>query len=357
MSNQTGKNFHKFRIKYLWHARKAFPRILKSMVRYRFFKNATYLRSLSILLGYKCQCKCEFCSVEPLRGNEGEPLTLKEWKDIIDQSLHLGVINVTISGGEPLLYSSKLIPLIEYVNSKRAICTIATTGHGLYNELDKLKKAGLSNIFISLGGIGKKHDDSRFVPGLFNEAFSAIVKAREMGFFVGVRGIASNENIEDGSFEELLDFLEKHNLLFTATPVYSGTAKQDAGIEVMTPENSKKLLALQDAHANLMLDVFANLNYPACPAAQEWITILSDGETVPCAGIMTSFGSLRDVSVENMLKKIRSTPEFGSICRVCRSGEDSEFANNWVAPIVNMPQPVRAEDHPFVSKYFVKDDG
>ncbi len=350
--DKKGKKFHKFRLKYLWHARRVWPRIAGSMIRYKFFKKATHLRSLSILLGYNCECSCNFCSVDSLRGNEGKALSTEQWQNIIDQALKLGVINVTLSGGEPLLYSRKLIPLIEYVNSKRAVATIATTGHNLNNKLERLKNAGLSNIFISLGGIGKAHDDSRGITGLFDHAFDAILEARKLGFFIGVRGIASNENIEDGSFEKIVTFLEMHDILFTATPVYSGTVNLDKTFEVMSPENSKRLISLQAKHSNLMLDVYANLKYPACPAAQEWITILSDGEVVPCAGIMTSFGNLKSTGLEKILKKIQSTPEFGSTCPVCRTGESEDFANNWVAPIMDMPHPVRAENHPFVKKYF-----
>ncbi|MEW5774304.1 MAG: radical SAM protein [Thermodesulfobacteriota bacterium] len=340
--------FHLNRLRYLWKGRRALPRYLRTYCRYRFRPDLITLRSLSILLGYACSCRCAFCSVEQLKGTSSAALGVEEITDLVDQGLALGVVNVTLSGGEPLLYMDKLAPVIRHVRSRGALATVATTGLGLAEHLPELAAAGLRNVFISLGGIGQVHDASRHVDGLFEQAMAGLRQARAMGLFVGVRGIATEENIADGSLERLITYLGEQDLLLTCTPIYSGRVETEEGrVRVLSPQGQARLREMQARYPNFMLDVYANLNYPACPAMHEWITILSDGEAVPCAGIMVSVGNVREHSLRDLLAKARSIPDFGSVTPLCKSGEDEAFCRRWIEPIHDSALPVRVEDHPY----------
>ncbi|MFC1590907.1 radical SAM/SPASM domain-containing protein [Thermodesulfobacteriota bacterium] len=307
------------------------------------------IRCLSFFVGYRCNCKCPFCCVETLKGTDDQLLSVDEMKDIIDQGLKLGVVNVALPGGEPLLYMDKLIPLIEYIKSKKALVTIPTTGLTIEKHMNELVRAGVNNIFFSMGGIGEEHDRSRGVAGLFDKAMAGIERAREAGVFVATRGIATKENLADGSLERLIDYLAEHKLMLSATPMYSGSVcNAEDAIEVIPDHLQKELLRLQKEKKNFMLDTFGNIAYPACPAIREWITIMADGEVVPCAGIMTSLGNLREHSLRDILAKGRSLPDFQKIEPRCRCGEDAEFCETWIRPIKGSPLPVRLEEHPRV---------
>jgi len=351
--------FHLSRLQYAFKGRRALPRLVRSYLRYKFRPDQVNLRCLSLLLGYKCPCKCPFCSVQELKRRYDDELSVEEFKDLIDQGMALGVVNSTLSGGEPLMYMDKLIPLIEHIRRRRGLCTIATTGIYLEERLDDLVEAGLNNVFISMGGIGQEHDQSRGVDGLFEHALGGLLKARERGLFVGVRGIVTHENLHDGSLEKLLAFLAGHRLLLTATPIYSGTTGRDGTttVNVLPPEDQELARRFQAKHGNLMLDVNANFNYPACPAVYEWITILADGEAVPCAGIMTSLGNIREMPLKDILARGRMAPDLNRQSEVCRSGEDASFCARWIQPIEDAPKPVRLEEHPVLGPEMERIEG
>ncbi len=81
-----------------------------------------------------CQCDCLHCSAARHRRPQEPDLTTQEAKELIRQTLALGVVNVVFTGGEPLLRRD-LCELIAAVNPEEAIATMFTNGLLLSAEM------------------------------------------------------------------------------------------------------------------------------------------------------------------------------------------------------------------------------
>ena len=97
------------------------------------------LRNVSLALTFNCQCKCDHCFTAKLKNKKRKEIELKDYLRIIDETIDLGTIHFTITGGEPLL-NKHIFDIIDYINKKGAITSINSNGI-LLNEqnLKKLK--------------------------------------------------------------------------------------------------------------------------------------------------------------------------------------------------------------------------
>ncbi len=110
------------------------------------------LRRIGFTITYSCDGNCTYCFAKPQHSQKESEISLAEFEDILKQALPLGLEEVQLSGGEPLL--KKDVP--DFVRAAKA----AGIRVGLFTNasmLDKktavkLKKIGLDWLRISLGG-------------------------------------------------------------------------------------------------------------------------------------------------------------------------------------------------------------
>lgn len=99
---------------------------------------------------FRCQCNCIHCYAHGRGVNQGDELTTREVKSVLDQARRLGVLQVAFSGGEPLLRED-IVELVRHAHDIGLLTRISTNGLGLDRELvSRLKGAGLEKI-IALG--------------------------------------------------------------------------------------------------------------------------------------------------------------------------------------------------------------
>ena len=94
---------------------------------------------------------------------------------VLTQLKELGIISVTLTGGEPLLRTD----LVEIVRKCAALgyddVTLLTNGVLLTaNRAEELLEAGVTTVNISLDGIEKIHDEIRGLKGVFGKITSAL---------------------------------------------------------------------------------------------------------------------------------------------------------------------------------------
>jgi radical SAM protein with 4Fe4S-binding SPASM domain len=95
-----------------------------------------------------------------------EELPLHEFKQFIDQISSFKP-NITLFGGEPLLYSDCL-DLIRYIKDKNMHCLMITNGSLLNKYAGDIIDSRLDELNLSLDGGKELHDHIRGMPGLFD---------------------------------------------------------------------------------------------------------------------------------------------------------------------------------------------
>src|SRR5712691_5945795 len=80
----------------------------------------------------------------------GDELSTDDWKRVLTQARELGVLQLGLSGGEPLVRSD-VEALAAHARSLGLYTTLVTSGVGLTrHRAEKLREAGLEHIQISI---------------------------------------------------------------------------------------------------------------------------------------------------------------------------------------------------------------
>ncbi len=144
------------------------------------------------LITRKCNYRCEGCNV--WREQDSRELSTEEIKRGLDVLRELGVIEVVLSGGNPLLRND-IGEIIEY-SSKSFITTVYDNGSMALKKIDDLRNADF--VAISLDSLDpEKNDHIRGVEGAWRNSIEAVNKLHEEGISVSVSPTISQFNLNE----------------------------------------------------------------------------------------------------------------------------------------------------------------
>jgi radical SAM protein with 4Fe4S-binding SPASM domain len=128
----------------------------------------------------RCDLACHHCSSRAGRARPDE-LTTTEALDLVAQLAELGVIEVTLIGGEAYLRNDWLT-ILRAIRGHGMECTMVTGGRGLTPERARAAKdAGLMSASVSVDGVAPTHDALRGLTGSHNAAVSAMHSLAQAG--------------------------------------------------------------------------------------------------------------------------------------------------------------------------------
>ncbi|MHB9154211.1 MAG: radical SAM protein [Endomicrobiales bacterium] len=303
--------------------------------------------AVTIFLTHKCNLRCKMCGQwgdkgvtrESGRETLSQELSFDEMKDLVDE-LSSVRSNVTLFGGEPFMYRH-IIPLAEYIKSKRLHCLVITNGSLLQPVAEAAVKSGLDELNLSLDGAEGTHDDIRGVNGLFariTEGLRAVnLEKEKQGTKKPLINLQCTINQDNYlKLDELLDVaravkansLTFHHLIFLTGEIYARQEQHLANVLPGTRSPAwkgfvfepgvdparlvEKVRALKKISSGLfvnfypnfsdeeILDYYRNPQYlpksyaPRC--VSPWIVayVFPDGEVRPCLNVDYSFGNLRN---------------------------------------------------------------
>ena len=123
----------------------------------------TRLRLLVLAVADRCDQRCVHCQIwmGPAE-SAGKSLTRAERLAIVDEAIALGVEEVLLTGGEPLL-SPELWPIAERLKNAGVRTLLATNGLLIAVHAEALARL-FDELYVSLDGVGATHDGLRGVP-------------------------------------------------------------------------------------------------------------------------------------------------------------------------------------------------
>ncbi|HYP88039.1 MAG TPA: radical SAM protein [Polyangiaceae bacterium] len=150
----------------------------------------------------RCDLACRHCGSRAGHERQDE-LTTAECLDLVRQMAELGVMEITLIGGEAYLRDDWL-DIVREIRRFGMSCTMTSGGRGMTPERARAaKEAGLESVSISIDGNEETHDRLRGVKGSYRSAFSAMDYLRE----AGVR-VSTNTQINRLTLPELPELLE-----------------------------------------------------------------------------------------------------------------------------------------------------
>ena len=264
-------------------------------------------------LTHRCPLHCPYCSnpIELLRADA--ELTTDEWKRVFTQARALGVLQLGLSGGEPLLRKD-LEELAAHARGVGLYSTLVTSGLGLTRvRAERLKEAGLEHIQISIQdsdpAVAERIAGVRSVK--HKQAAAALVT--ELGFAFTVNVVLHRANLD--RIEEIIDLaadLGADRVELANTQYYGWGLRNRAALQPTREqvERSRDVAqrAIQRYRGRMQITYVLPDYYEATPKAcyggwgKLYLVVAPNGAVLPCHGAtqITSltFDSVRDRSLE-----------------------------------------------------------
>lgn len=149
-----------------------------------------------------CNLECQHCGSRAGKPRPDE-LSTDEALDVVEQLARLGTREISLIGGEAYLRRDWL-ELIRAIRSHGIYCAVQTGARNLHDaKLEAAAEAGLNGLGVSIDGMATLHDEIRGFEGSFDQALSALRRARRLGLNISVNTVLNARNLAD--LPELLE--------------------------------------------------------------------------------------------------------------------------------------------------------
>jgi pyrroloquinoline quinone biosynthesis protein E len=295
-------------------------------------------------LTYRCPLHCPYCS-NPLEMTRAEQeLSTADWKRVFTEARDLGVLQLGLSGGEPLVRKD-LEELVAHAREVGLYTTLVTSALGLTQKrAEALRAAGIDHVQISFQDTDPANADriAGIKLGRQKQEAAALVKSLGLAFSVNV--VLHRSNLD--RLGEIIDYAASlgADRVELANTQYYGWALRNRAMLMPTREQverSRPVAEAAIARYRGRMQVLYVLpdyyeQYPK-PCYGGWgnvyVLVTPDGKALPCHGA-TQIPSLEFVNVrEHPLRWIwEHSPIFNAFrgddwmqepCRSCpRKGLD-----------------------------------
>jgi len=311
---------------------------------------------------YICNFSCDHCCSSNLMirsfegrkiADETKHLTPEDIKEICRQGDDLGLAQIAISGGEPLIYPD-LDDVVKAINPEKWWIAIDTNGWFLTKEKAKhLKSIGIDKIQISLDSFDSEtHDNFRHKKGAFVQVLKATDYIKDAELSLLILTTVSKQRLKSDEFIMFLDFCKANKL-----PVYITLAKPignwAGNLDVVCGDEEIKYLKELEKEYKFTTRFSEGYGIDlGCIAMKRGITITKYGDVFPCPYIQVSMGNIFEESLKDIIDRGLSIKYFSYKNKyTCLSGnKDFEFVQNY------MPKIWDSKDTISYDKVFSKDD-
>lgn len=154
--------------------------------------------SLNVMFSNDCQPNCAYCFAKGHCVPEGKLLSTDRWKELLREAKGLGIDQVALSGGDPLLRKDAL-QLVEEMIDLEMLFTLSTKCHITEEIADSLVAVGMTQpvnqyvreIQLSMDPDEPTADRLAGSPGYYNRAVRSIRNLLKRGFNLRVKSVVT----------------------------------------------------------------------------------------------------------------------------------------------------------------------
>ncbi|WP_375546463.1 pyrroloquinoline quinone biosynthesis protein PqqE [Actinophytocola gossypii] len=261
-------------------------------------------------LTHRCPLHCPYCSNPVELAAKRDELTTAQWLEVIEAARDLGVLQVHLSGGEPLLRPD-LPELVARASELGCYVNLVTSGLGLTeSRLADLAERGLAHVQLSVQGADAARADRIAGAKAHARKVDTAAVVRAVGLPLSVNVVLHRANHDQ--VEELIDLAERMGAdrLELANTQYYGWALRNRTALMPTPEQLAAAepvvrAAIERLRGRMeIVYVVADYyeRYPK-PCMYGWgarqLTVAPNGDVLPCpaASVITT------LDVENVKRR------------------------------------------------------
>ena len=147
-------------------------------------------------LTYRCPLRCPYCSNPTDYPRHAEALGTEDWLRIFGEAEALGVVQLNLTGGEPLLRDD-LEPLVEGARRLDLYTNLITSGIPLSRErLAGFRALGLDNVQVSIQDVSAAASDRIAGVRAFDRKLQVARWVKELGFPLTLNVVLHRQNLD-----------------------------------------------------------------------------------------------------------------------------------------------------------------
>jgi pyrroloquinoline quinone biosynthesis protein E len=244
-------------------------------------------------LTYRCPLHCPYCSNPLNLADYRDELTTPEWQRVLAEARELGVLQLHLSGGEPLQRRD----VLEIVNSASELglyTNLVTSALGLsQRRAEQLRVAGLDHVQISIQADEATLSDRIAGTPSFERKIVAARMVKELGFPLTLNVVLHRQNIDRvARLLRLAEELGADRIELANTQYYGWAWRNRAALLPSKAQLERAEVAVRAAREHLkgrmeityvLPDYYSQ--YPK-PCMGGWgkrqLTVAPNGDVLPC---------------------------------------------------------------------------
>ncbi|WP_086850480.1 pyrroloquinoline quinone biosynthesis protein PqqE [Amycolatopsis kentuckyensis] len=289
-------------------------------------------------LTHRCPLHCPYCSNPLELTARSAEMSTEDWLSVLSQARELGVLQVHMSGGEPLLRPD-LPALVAHAHGLGCYVNLVTSGLGLTAaRLDDLVERGLAHVQLSAQGATRERADRLAGAKAHDRKLAAAALVKEAGLPLSLNVVLHRQNHDQlAGIIELAERMGADRLELANTQYY-GWALRNRDALMPTPAQLAAAEPLVRAAVSRLrgtmeiVYVVADYHEPyPKPCMYGWgarqLTVAPDGTVLPCpaaSAISTlSLSSVRDTPLAEIwyrsssFNAYRGEEWMSEPCRTC----------------------------------------
>ena len=249
-------------------------------------------------LTYRCPLSCAYCSNPVDLVDYGDELTTAEWQRVIVEAAELGVLQLHLSGGEPLLRRD-IAELASTARDLGMYTNLVTSALGLSRRrAEELRAAGVDHVQVSVQADEPAVSDRIAGTPSFTRKVEACRLVKELGWPLTLNVVLHRQNIDRiGAVLRLAEELDADRVELANTQYYGWAWRnRDALLPSREQlEQAEEVVSAARTRLKGRMDVIYVLpdyysRYPKpCMGgwAQRQLTVAPNGDVLPCPAAQT----------------------------------------------------------------------
>lgn len=271
------------------------------------------LWTVLVELTYRCNLDCFFCYNDlDLRGT---PLTRDEYFRFFDDLRELEVLNLVLTGGEPLAHPD-FLALGRRARELGFVVRIKSNGHALRGPLARRIRDEVDPFLVEVslhGATAETHDRQTRVPGSFERLLSNLEEMLELGLPLRINSTLTAWN--EGEMEAMLALADGLGVPLHFDPEVTPRDDGDRSPLAIAPSREAVARAMEiraehnrragSGTAPPTVGRLADEHAPGserkhCGAGSSTVTVDPFGNVVPCVQWRLPVGNLHESSIQDI---------------------------------------------------------
>ncbi len=288
-------------------------------------------------LTYACPLHCPYCSNPLNLGDYSDELTTEQWERVIAEAAELGVLQLHLSGGEPL-QRRDIADIVRFASAQGMYTNLITSGSGLSTRrAELLRAAGLDHVQISVQADERALSDRIAGTPSFERKLAAARLVKKLGWPLTLNVVLHRHNIDRiGAILDLAAELGADRIELANTQYYGWAQRNRAALLPSRSQLERAEATVRAARERLrgrmeMIYVIPDYysRYPK-PCMGGWgrrqLTVVPNGDVLPCPTAHTlplPRASVREHSLawiwesSPLFQRFRGTDWMAEPCRSC----------------------------------------